>query len=284
MRYTEVTFTLDPIDPYKDLIVYALGDEGPYESFADCDGGVKAYIASEMFDTALIDNAIAENCAGCKVSYSYEVMPDKDWNEEWEKQHKAVIVDNICYVRAPFHPSLAEIGEAIAHEIIIEPKMSFGTAHHATTYLMIEALGTIALEGLDVLDMGCGTAVLAILAKKCGAAAVDAIDIDEWAYRNAMENAERNNSEIHCMIGDASLLDGRQLYDVVIANINRNILLHDMEAYARVLKDGGRLLLSGFYEKDADILLAKGKDYGLALERKESREGWQMLQLKKDRD
>ena len=219
-------------------------------------------------------------------------MPDKDWNEEWEKQHQPVLVEagngHKIWVRAPFHDHRADAD----HEIEIEPKMSFGTAHHPTTYMMLSYLAELPVEGLRVLDMGCGTAVLAILAKMRGAAYVEAIDIDEWAYNNALENAQRNHADITVRIGDADLLRqkqdggkktsaGHRPFDLIIANINRNILLHDMDAYAAVLAPGGTLLLSGFYESDVPVLQQRAQELGLELVGKKVRDGWCALQLGK---
>ena len=205
-------------------------------------------------------------------------MPDKNWNEEWEKQHKPVLVTagdgKQVWVRAPFHDHRADAD----YEIEIEPKMSFGTAHHPTTYMMLSYVAEIPMQGKRVLDMGCGTAVLAILAKMRGAAYVEAIDIDEWAYNNALENAQRNNTDLTIRIGDADLLRHRSTdetpFDIVIANINRNILLHDMDAYASVLAHGGVLLLSGFYECDTAALQQEAEKYGLQLMEQKVRDGW----------
>ena len=198
-------------------------------------------------------------------------MPDRNWNEEWERQHQPVLVDDFCWVRAPFHPHRDDV----QYEIEIEPKMSFGTAHHQTTYMMLSLLRDEAIEGKRVLDMGSGTAVLAILARMKGAAYVEAIDNDEWAYRNAQENVERNGC------GDASLLTADKHFDIIIANINRNILLRDMAAYAAVLADGGTLLLSGFYQNDVASLVEKASTLGLTLTDQRSRDGWQALRLVK---
>lgn len=207
-------------------------------------------------------------------------MPDKNWNEEWEKQHHPVLVEaengKKIWVRAPFHEHRTDVD----YEIEIEPKMSFGTAHHATTYMMLSYLAELPLEGLRVLDMGCGTAVLGILAKMRGADYVEGIDIDEWAYNNAIENVQRNGVEMTIRIGDASLLDKREdKFDLVIANINRNILLNDMAAYAAVLNPGGTLLLSGFYESDIPALQQHAATFGLQIQQTKSRQSWAALRL-----
>ena len=203
-------------------------------------------------------------------------MEDKDWNEEWEKGHQAVLVEyngGSVWVRAPFHPHRDDVN----YELLIEPKMSFGTAHHPTTYMMLSYVAELDMEGKRVLDMGCGTAVLAILAKMRGASYVEGVDIDEWAFSNAQENAASNHVDIALKLGDANTLQGN--FDVIIANINRNILLADMDKYAAVLNVGGTLLLSGFYEADEGALVSKANTLGLSLHSKKTRDGWAALQL-----
>ena len=205
-------------------------------------------------------------------------MEDKNWNEEWEKGHQAVLVEyngGSVWVRAPFHPHRDDV----SYELIIEPKMSFGTAHHPTTYMMLSYVAELDMQGKRVLDMGCGTAVLGILAKMRGASYVEGVDIDEWAFNNARENAATNNVEITLKLGDATTLQG--CFDIIIANINRNILLADMERYAAVLNAGGTLLLSGFYEADETALVARAKELGMTLKNKKNRDGWSALQLVK---
>ena len=280
MKYIEVTITLGQNDPYRDLLVDALGNEGPYDSFVETPNGLKAYVQESLFDEGWLKEQLADinNMTSC--SYSFESMPDKNWNEEWEKQHKPVLVEAAngkrVWVRAPFHEHRSDVD----YEIEIEPKMSFGTAHHQTTYMMLSYLTELEVTGKRVLDMGCGTAVLAILAKLRGAAYVEAIDIDEWAYNNALENAQRNGVELNVRIGDAALLGERQ-FDLIIANINRNILLNDMAAYVQVLEKGGTLLLSGFYESDVPVLQHHAESLGLRLEQQKVRQGWTALRLVK---
>ena len=280
MKYIEVTITLGQNDPYRDLLVDALGNEGPYDSFVETPNGLKAYVQESLFDEGWLKEQLADinNMTSC--SYSFESMPDKNWNEEWEKQHKPVLVEAVngkrVWVRAPFHEHRSDVD----YEIEIEPKMSFGTAHHQTTYMMLSYLTELEVTGKRVLDMGCGTAVLAILAKLRGAAYVEAIDIDEWAYNNALENAQRNGVELNVRIGDAALLGERQ-FDLIIANINRNILLNDMAAYVQVLEKGGTLLLSGFYESDVPVLQHHAESLGLRLEQQKVRQSWTALRLVK---
>ena len=273
MKYTEVTLKIQTLNPYRDILVYELG-EGDYDSFVETPEGVKAYIPTHLFDESFLKSVLED--IDCEISYVAEEMPDKNWNEEWEKQHKSVLVEGekSVYVRAPFHPHI----EA-DYEIIIEPKMSFGTAHHATTYMMLDYLTEIDLQGKNVLDMGCGTAVLAILAKIRGAKNVDAVDIDEWAYQNALENADCNGVDLHCSLGDATTLPHQPVYDLVIANINRNILMHDMEHYVQSMKQGATILFSGFYESDIPVLVEHANGLGLQLQKTKTRLDWAALKF-----
>lgn len=280
MQYIEVTITLQEIDPFRDLLVDALGNEGPYDSFVETSDGLKAYVPAADFSEPWLQEQIAYINEMTPASYSFSEMPDKNWNEEWEKQHQPVLVEaeggQKIWVRAPFHDHRTDVD----YEIEIEPKMSFGTAHHQTTYMMLSYIAELPMQGLRVLDMGCGTAVLGILAKMRGASYVEGIDIDEWAYNNAIENTQRNNAEMTIRIGDATLL-GDNHFDLIIANINRNILLHDMEAYVNVLKQGGTLLLSGFYESDVPALQQKAESLGLTFVRQKVRQSWTALQFSK---
>lgn len=278
MKYVEVNITLSQLTPYRDLLVYYLGNEGPYDSFEETAHGLKAYVPASDFDQEFLDRTFSEVKSvddSLKIDFTVTDLPDKDYNEEWERQHQPVLVDGFCWVRAPFHPHRDDV----KYEIEIEPKMSFGTAHHATTYLMLSLLEQQPVEGLRVLDMGSGTGVLAILAAKKGAAYVEAIDVDEWAFRNAQENFERNGVKVNALLGDASSLTADKHFDLILANINRNILLRDMPAYAAVLNPGGTLLLSGFYEHDVQALQDKAETLGLRLVQQKSRNDWTALRM-----
>ena len=291
MKYTEVNITLSQLEPYRDLLIDALGNEGPYDSFVETPDGLKAYVPTDQYDPQWLKNQLEElsQLSTFNSQFSIQELPDKDWNEEWEKQHQPVLVEagngKRIWVRAHFHEHRANVD----YEIEIEPKMSFGTAHHPTTYMMLSYLAELPLEGLRVLDMGCGTAILAILASMRGAEQVEAIDIDEWAYRNALENIDRNHCKnIHCALGDASYLKGVHgstplQFDLVIANINRNILLRDMEAYVSVLshrQPGGIILFSGFYTADIPALAAKAESLGLILANTRERDGWAAIEVR----
>lgn len=283
MKYIEVSFTMDDTGMFRDMLVSELA-EGPYESFVDTKEGVKAYVPADQFDRHFLE--VTVETFPLPLKYTVAEMEDRDWNAEWEKGHEAVLVkaDNgtSIWVRAPFHPHRTDVD----YELLIEPKMSFGTAHHPTTYMMLSYVAELEMVGKRVLDMGCGTAVLGILAKLRGAEYVMGIDVDEWAYRNGLENAASNGVELDLRLGDAGLLGvaggtpALQPFDVIIANINRNILLRDMEAYARVLKGGGVLLLSGFYEADEGALIARANELGMTFEQKKNRDGWSAIQLR----
>jgi ribosomal protein L11 methyltransferase len=276
MKYIEVTFTMDDTGVFRDMLVDTLGNEGPYESFVETKDGLKAYIKASDYDSHWL--AATVQAFPLPLKYNAVEMEDKDWNAEWEKDHKAVLVNyngGSVWVRAPFHPHRTDVD----YELIIEPKMSFGTAHHPTTYMMLSYVAELDMKGRRVLDMGCGTAVLAILAKMRGAESVMGIDVDEWAFRNAQENAASNHVDIDLKLGDASLLKGLEPFDIIIANINRNILMRDMEAYASVLKGGGELLLSGFYESDEGVLIARANELGMTLKDKKNSDGWSALRM-----
>ncbi len=277
MKYIEVTFTMDDTSLWRDMLVDTLGNEGPYESFVETKDGLQAYVQEPKYDPLWL--AATVQAFPVPLQYKVAEMEDKDWNSEWEKGHQAVLVQydgGSVWVRAPFHPHRDDVD----YELIIEPKMSFGTAHHPTTYMMLSYVAELDMVGKRVLDMGCGTAVLGILAKMRGASYVEGVDIDEWAFNNARENAAANGVELTLKLGDATSLQGH--FDIIIANINRNILLNDMERYAAVLNPGGTLLLSGFYEADEGALIAKANTLGMTLKSKKSREQWAALELKKN--
>ena len=269
MDYSEIKLTITPVVPFAEIIMAELGDAG-YDSFVETDTGLLAYIPKDQYDEEILKQVIA-SVGGCTATYTISTLPDQDWNAAWEKEHQPVMVEDFCWIYAPFHSPNPQA----EYNILIEPKMSFGTAHHPTTYLMLKLLNSEPLAGKKVLDMGSGTGVLSIFAEKRGAAYVEAIDNDEWAYRNALENLENNNCRnIKALLGDAALLTTDKRFDVVVANINRNILLRDMPSYISVLASGGTLLLSGFYEHDIPAIRAKAEALGLAFDHYESRQDW----------
>ena len=207
------------------------------------------------------------------ITWEKAEIENQDWNKIWEENFTPILVRDCILVRAGFHPTI----ENIEHEIIIDPKMSFGTGHHATTALMLETILDMKPEfsGKQILDMGCGTGILSIMAAQAGAKEITGIDIDEWAYNNAMENIATNHIDnIRILIGDASLLNGQDHYDIILANINRNILLNDMHSYVNVLNTNGYLIMSGFYTEDIPIIREKAEQLGLTYQSNKVKDNW----------
>jgi ribosomal protein L11 methyltransferase len=266
--YIEYSFTMQPQQPWNDVLMAQLGEVG-FESFIETEEGIKAYVLQSLDSDAILHNvALMENDL-CDIAFAKAEIPPTNWNAEWEKNFDPIIVNNRCEVRAPFHKS-----SGAEFEIVMEPKMSFGTGHHQTTHMMIEHLLVENVTDLDVLDMGSGTGVLGILAQMRGAATVDAIDIDTWCYENAMENVERNKTDrVTVILGGAEQLEGKT-YDVIIANINRNILLQDIPVYARSLKSGGTILFSGFYKEDLVPIKNKCNDCGISYDSHLEKDNW----------
>lgn len=262
MNYFEVEFSVFPNEDYvSDLLSASLADVG-FESFEKTEQGLRAYCPEKDYQADAIDDIINNFIVEAKISYTEQLIQAQNWNEAWEKNFfEPIIIGTDCVIKSSFHVQAVDA----KHTIIINPKMSFGTGHHETTSLMIQLMLDLDLSNKDVLDMGCGTAVLAILAKQKGAAVVKGIDIDEWAYNNSIENIELNNiSDIEIEIGGAEKLVG-QTYDYIFANINRNILLTDMHTYVAVLRNGGELYMSGFYKEDIPKIEEKANELGLKL-------------------
>ena len=269
--YLGFHFSVEPKELGSEILVAELG-ELPFESFIDSDSGIVAYIQKQFWTENILDDLHILTSPEFQVSYTIEEIVQVNWNEEWEKNFEAIDVEGMCHVRAPFHPKTKA-----KYDIVIEPKMSFGTGHHETTHMMIQHLLETDVAGKKTLDMGCGTAILAILAEMKGAQPIDAIDIDNWCYLNSIENAERNNcNQITVYEGDADLLEGKK-YDLIIANINRNILLNDMKSYVDCLSKGGILLLSGFYNEDIPFIDASCSEKGLTYVKKLERNNWVSL-------
>ncbi len=259
MEYIEIKCSIKSGETWVAEPLMAILGELGFESFVESENELLAYIKSDSFSSSILEDESITAEIKNYVEFSTVVIPDQNWNALWEKNFQPVIIDNRCYIRAPFHPANHEM----EFEIIIEPKMSFGTAHHETTSLMIKFLLDMDLTDKTVLDMGCGTGVLAIMAALKGSKDITAIDNDEWAYRNAIENIQSNNTPyINVYLGDASMLDNR-IFDVIIANINRNILLNDMPSYAKSLRTNGIILLSGFYHDDLELIKVSALTSGL---------------------
>lgn len=278
MNYLEFKFVIEPPQPASEILIAELGMVG-FESFVENEDGITAYIPKEEFEAETMTGIHILQSKEFDISFTQTEIEQVNWNVEWEKNFHPILVNEQCGVRAPFHPK-----PNVTYDIVIEPKMSFGTGHHATTHMMIEFLLEHDLQGKKVLDMGCGTGVLAIVAEKRGASHLDAIDIDNWCYQNTRENVERNEcSRIEAFEGGAELLQDRK-YDIIIANINRNILLEDMQAYNHSLNKGGELYLSGFYSKDIPVIQEECEKYGLEYSDYKEREEWVALRFLKKHD
>ncbi len=268
MKTFEYSFTAPSSDIQHDMLTTMLAEMG-FDSFMDDTMGLKAYCSADKRDDLAVETLLLEPSFSDIRLLKVEEMPDKDWNELWEASYQPVVVNDRCRVRAPFH----EPDPSFEFDLVIEPKMSFGTANHETTAQIIQLMLETDFQGKEVLDMGSGTAVLAILAKKLGAAHTVAIDNDEWAYRNAFTNTELNGiSDIDIVLGDASSIQG--CFDVVLANINRNILLRDMHLYVAAMRPDAHIFFSGFYTEDLESIKAEAERLGLHYCRHLSRNNW----------
>lgn len=277
--YTEVRIDMSPCNETMTDVMAALLCEHGYESFVPDECGMTAYIKLEDFDKKVLDDVTAELPFDTSVTVKCETVEGRDWNQEWEKNYfKPITVDGKCVIHSSFHTDIP----SMPYDIVIDPKMAFGTGHHQTTTLIIRRLLELPLEGRSVIDMGTGTGILAILAAMRGAGPVTAIEIDEFAHVNAVENVSLNHHpEINVVLGDASALAGVEPVDLFLANINRNIIVGDLQVYASRLKDGGTMLLSGFYEDDIAIVLDEARKHGLEYVGHTALERWSCLELKK---
>jgi ribosomal protein L11 methyltransferase len=267
MIYYELSCSVPGDETQSEIIIARLAEAG-FESFDQTDNLLKAYIPAYLYGDHLkpvFENDILEG-----IAYTIAQVADTNWNHVWESNYEPVLIEDKCYIRAPFHSHRNDV----EFELLIEPKMSFGTAHHATTAMMISYCLAEELERKSLLDMGCGTAVLAILARMRGANPVLAVDNDKWAYENACENVTRNKTEdIIVLHGDDAILEGNK-FDVILANINRNILLNDMPAYSACLNRGGILIMSGFYFDDLKMIARKALELGLFQDTYKEQDHW----------
>jgi ribosomal protein L11 methyltransferase len=274
--YLGYSFKVSPKEPATEILIAELGYAG-FESFVENEEGVTAYIQKEEWRADILNDIYVLTSDEFAISYTFEEIEQVNWNSEWEKNFNPIQVDELVSIRAPFHQN-----PNLKYDIVIEPKMSFGTGHHETTHMMVQHLLELDLKNKKTLDMGCGTGILAILAEMKGAQPIDAIDIDNWCYVNTLENIERNSCKhITPYEGEVSLLEGKN-YDVIIANINRNILLQDITAYGACLSVGGVLLLSGFYEADIPLLDEKASELNMQLEKTLQRNDWVSLKYVKN--
>lgn len=272
--YLEFDFKINPVQPWSEILMAELIEIG-FDSFTEEYDGILGYIPEELFSEDALKSIPLMNNPDVEISYSFALMPNINWNEEWEKNFTPINVENKVLIRAEFHQENPNL-----HEIIIQPKMSFGTGHHPTTHLMIQQMLDMDFMDKKVLDMGCGTSVLGIFAKQKDASEVVAIDIDEWSVENSIENAERNNVKLRISQGTADNLGGED-FDIILANINRNILIYDIPTYVSVLRDKGKLLLSGLCFFDVEDILEVCDKQGLRLINKQQREEWCSLLLEK---
>ena len=272
--YIAYDFNVSPKEPATEMLIAQLGYVG-FESFVEQDYGVTAYIQKQEWNSKILEDVFLLHSNEFNITFEYNEIAQTNWNEEWEKNFNPIQVDDLVSIRAPFHTN-----PSLQFDIVIEPKMSFGTGHHETTHMMVQHLLALDLDTKKVLDMGCGTGILAIFAEMKGAKPIDAIDIDSWCYENSLENIQRNNcNHITVYEGDASVL--KEKYDVIIANINRNILLSDMKTYTDCLNENGVLLLSGFYKEDIVIIEDEVTKYGLTFETMIQRNNWVALKYVK---
>ena len=262
MNYFEINFIINPFEEYiSDVLISELGEIG-FDSFVSTEVGVDAYALETAFDEAKLKTLLSDFPFEATIDYKVTQIESKNWNEEWEKHYfEPIVIGNECVIHSSFHKNVP----VAKYDIVIDPKMAFGTGHHETTSLVIGRLLQMDLQDKTLLDMGCGTAVLAILASMRGAKDIVAIDIDTWCTENSIENIAVNNIQgITVQLGGAELLAGLH-FDIVLANINRNILLADMEQYAACLSSGGELYMSGFYAQDIPLIEAEANRNGLTL-------------------
>ncbi len=274
MNYIQYSFNVTPPEPGSDILIALLADIG-FESFTQNDFGLDAYIQDELENENLVKDLKFEDFI---FSYIRTEIPKTNWNEEWEKNFSPVYVDDLVCIRAHFHDK----SENVKHDIVITPKMSFGTGHHDTTWLVSKTMFSLDFKNKSILDMGCGTGILAILAKQLGATTLLGIDIDDWSIENSIENAEINDcSEIEFKKGDATLLPKQETFDIILANINKNILKQDLPNYFTCLKKGGYILLSGFFSADVEELKKLAQTIGLTFIESYNKNEWAVIKLVK---
>ena len=270
--YIELAVTVSPLEPFRDLFIAQLGAVG-FESFSETEEGFAAYILKEDYSASAAMEQMQWD--GVTVSVKEQEIEQVNWNAEWERNFNPIEVDGRVYIRAPFHAERA----GFEYAMLIEPKMSFGTGHHQTTHMMIKWLLETPSNHADVLDMGCGTGILGILAGMRGAKSVHGIDVDTWCIENTLENAQRNGVVMTADLGGSEVLEGT--YDLILANINLNVLLADIAHYEKALRKGGSIFFSGFYEDNVPTLRAAAEALGLTFEGVKAREQWRSIKMVK---
>lgn len=279
MDYLELTVSISPHDPWTEILTAELAELG-FESFVETEEGVQAYGAVKNIDLEEVvkHSLLSKNNDEFELNFESKIIPHQNWNAQWESDFHPVEVENYLTILAPFHSKSERKGMIVE----IQPQMSFGTGHHQTTWLMSKALFELDQIPKQVLDMGTGTGVLAIVAEKLGAEQILAIDIEDWSVENALENAERNHCKaIEALCGDVDLIQGKQ-FGLIIANINKNVLKAHIESYSKALEKNGILLLSGFFDSDVEELVTFAAKYGLRINKIFSKETWAGLQLVKE--
>ncbi len=277
MKHSAITIEIEDCNTENIEVIVALLDSLNFEGITEKDTGVIGYIDSDIYERKELESVLADISDGIKTKIvKEEDVADINWNQEWEKNFDPVVIDNRCVIRAPFHKQY----HGMEYIINIEPKMAFGTGHHETTSLMISAMLDMDFQNRTVLDMGCGTGILGILAAMKGAKEVIGIDIDKWAYDNALENVRLNKVEVSVLQGGEGEIPSLD-FDIILANINRNILIEQSATYASVLSFCGRLLISGFLESDVEMIETTFIDLGLTSVNHTSMGNWQMLEFVK---
>lgn len=278
MNYVAYTFICHPFRPLNEILVARLA-ELEFESFEENDPELKAYIPENLLNEAAVEQLYRDLKDLGKIQFSKERIEDRNWNTEWEKSYPIVEIGDKCIIRAPFHPKSEKPYDL---EIVINPQMSFGTGHHETTFLVMSMLLEMDFKNKTVLDMGSGTGVLAIAAAKRGASSVVAIDNESWAYENTTENVKRNNVDITVQNADAIPTDSPQ-YDIILANINKNILIKMMSSFSKHLKTAGTLILSGFFTSDLEEIVQFAERQNLILQMDENRNNWAAIKFEKQK-
>ena len=276
MNYTEVTIKVN--EDYNEILIAELLESG-YDSFAETAEGLIAYIEAQLFDEKILAEIRNKYASEFEFEYFFKALENKNWNEEWEKNFQPVTIQDLCIVRASFHTP----DKSYKYDIVINPKMSFGTGHHETTHMMIDHILQLDFRDKVVMDAGSGTGILSIMASKAGAKSVSAFDIEDWAYENSLENIEQNICpNVYVSIGSIRTVKLPEIsYDVILANINKNVLLDEISVYSQFLKEGGQLLLSGFYEEDIEDIDNTAKKCFLKMAFRNSKNKWASIVYEK---